>query len=240
MRLRVLVFAALLGLPFGFGFARADRVLDAIALLQSDNFKVRAQAALALGGQGTERDRVVRPLVRALRDEHRVVRTAASIALGKLGEITTVPALAELVGDEDRTVADVARKATESIVSAFLAARGRFDDRRWAIHVSKLNGDLSFKDQVVERLLERKNVDVGATMAFEEEGAPLAAELELVGEFVELSSSRGTLRLTLALKGGGAVLCRWDRLEARGTSRDDVMKTAAGLVASRVLGFLGG
>ncbi|MBT9554446.1 MAG: HEAT repeat domain-containing protein [Myxococcales bacterium] len=224
------------------GAASQHEVDAALALLASPNFKVRAQATLALGAQSRHSLRVARPLVGMLGDAHPAVRVAAAMALGKLGDVTTVPALVPLFDGDDRSLADVARRSTERIVAAFLAAPERFADRPKAVHVARLGQDPHFKDRVVERLLA-KDIEVGERFDFvapDEAATPLGVQLELIGELVSLSDDRGTLRVTLALRPGGATLTQWTNLNVVGTSRDDVLDAAATLLVKTLLAYLGG
>ena len=62
---------------------RADEVADlSEQLVQAKDFRIRTQAALALGASKTKR--AVSPLCQGLRDENPTVRAAAAAALGKL------------------------------------------------------------------------------------------------------------------------------------------------------------
>lgn len=224
------------------GAASQEEVEAAITLLASPNFKVRAQAALALGAQSRNSVRVARPLVGMLSDPHPAVRVASAMALGKLGDVTTVPALVPLFEGDDRSLADVARRSTERIVAAFLAAPERFADRPKAVHVARLGQDPHFKDRVVQRLLAT-DIEVGERFDFaptDEAATPLRVQLELIGEMVSLSDDRGTLRVTLALRPGGATLTRWTNLNVVGSSRDDVLDAAAALLVKTLLAYFGG
>lgn len=60
-------------------------------LTKGSDFRVRAQAALALGGSGD--DAAVKPLCDALGDANEAVRTAAAAALGKLAKPAGLPCL---------------------------------------------------------------------------------------------------------------------------------------------------
>lgn len=59
--------------------------------LKSDDYRVRTQAALALGASGDEA--AVQPLCDALKDKKASVKTAAAAALGKLGKASGLPCL---------------------------------------------------------------------------------------------------------------------------------------------------
>jgi hypothetical protein len=76
--------AALLALGLlGSGHAAADSVDElSTKLLKGDDFRVRTQAALALGATGSER--AVKPLCQGLKDSNDSVRAAVAAAFGKL------------------------------------------------------------------------------------------------------------------------------------------------------------
>jgi len=67
-------------------------------LKSSDDFKVRTQAALALGASGD--DAAVKPLCDALTDANASVKTAAAAALGKLGKPAGLPCLQAAIAKE--------------------------------------------------------------------------------------------------------------------------------------------
>lgn len=81
--------------------ARAQNPLVS-ALLEARDFRLRVQAAFAMGDS---RDPAYRPpLERALRDADPAVRAAAATALGRLGDRRALPALAALVADSSAAV----------------------------------------------------------------------------------------------------------------------------------------
>jgi hypothetical protein len=61
-----------------------DRVADLERALRADDFRVRTQAALALGA--SESGRAVTPLCSALNDENTTVRAASASAIGRLAQ----------------------------------------------------------------------------------------------------------------------------------------------------------
>ncbi len=198
---------------------------------------MRAQAALVLGAQ-RQTDRVARPLIEALSDENRAVRAAAAMALGKLGELSAVGALARVALDPDRTVAEIARRSTEGLIERFLASRGKDPPRHYVLDVARLGDDAELKDRVAERLLAHPHIDVGATMAFDGDDAPLAVELELRADGVVVTDSEGRLRLVLGLP-SGRVLSDLGTVAVTGATRDGVLDALASRAAVQVLAFLG-
>lgn len=221
---------------------RADHVDRALELLRSSPvFKVRAAAALSLGGRKKDTGRVLKPLTAALKDRHRAVRAAAALALGKLGAPGAIPALSEAMGDDDTRVSDLSRKSLDRVVKAFVKNRGRFADNNYAFRIRNLTTDGEFKDEVMVSLLKHKNVEVGTRHAFDDKASASrqTVELDLSGRFVDIGDKKGTLSLTLSLNPGGYVVTRWKRITARGASRKEVLARAARVAATRVLAYLG-
>lgn len=233
----ILIVAIAVALPLG---ASADRVDQALKLLAAPVFKARVGACLALGTQKNDAARIVKPLIKALKDRQRAVRAACSLALGKLGAIESAAALSELMTDEDTQVAKVARKARDQVVRAFVKNRGKFNERRFNIHVQGLSTDGEFKDAVMERLLAYENIDVGGNADFDESGdAPLpAVKLDMSGQ-LQADGQKATLELVLSLRDGGFVITSWKRVLARGKTREELLANMAKVAVGRVLGYLG-
>lgn len=85
-------------------------------LKQSDDFRVRLQAALELGRSADPE--ALAPLVRALDDPNASVRTAAAAALEELGDPAAVPALKRHADDASETV----RRQVKMTLATFAAA----------------------------------------------------------------------------------------------------------------------
>lgn len=83
-------------------------------LSSSDQFRVRMQAALALGSRPNE-PAAVRALVRALRDSHPAVRAASASALERLGDTSAIAALKDARKDRDAAVRAAAEHAVQSL-----------------------------------------------------------------------------------------------------------------------------
>jgi hypothetical protein len=95
--------------------ARSDYL---IRLLQSSTqFRVRAQAAISLGGIDGAPD-VVDALMGAIKDEHPAVRAAAASSLGRLGDPKALRALRSAVGDAEPPVRVAAQAAITKLESA--------------------------------------------------------------------------------------------------------------------------
>jgi HEAT repeat protein len=95
--------------------ARADSRTDFLVemVLDADQFRVRTQAALALGSRPSE-PAAVRALTQALRDEHPAVRAASASSLERLGEKSALSALRSARKDRDPAV----RSAVERAITA--------------------------------------------------------------------------------------------------------------------------
>jgi hypothetical protein len=82
-------------------------------LKKNDDYRVRTQAALALGASGE--DAAVKPLCEALDDSNVSVKVAAAAALGKLGKPAAAPCLQKAEGKE--TTPAVKAQIQKSIAS---------------------------------------------------------------------------------------------------------------------------
>ncbi|MFB0544704.1 MAG: HEAT repeat domain-containing protein, partial [Asgard group archaeon] len=60
-------------------------------------------------------ERVVEPLIEALKDEDNVVRMVAASTLSKIGDTRSIEALTQALKDEDEEVRKAAKKALEKI-----------------------------------------------------------------------------------------------------------------------------
>jgi HEAT repeat protein len=86
-------------------------------LLQDDNPKVRAHAAVALNWIGPDAKEAVPALIRALQDEDNSVRRGAAFALMRIGSDAkdAIPHLTKALQDEDSKVRDVAAMALKEV-----------------------------------------------------------------------------------------------------------------------------
>jgi hypothetical protein len=103
---------ALLGLALclATALARGDELSKNAELLQSaDDFRVRTQAALALGASGD--DKAVAPLCGGVRDAHHVVRIASATALSRLARGGVGCLRAQLEREQDERVKAAFEKA---------------------------------------------------------------------------------------------------------------------------------
>ncbi len=230
--------------------ARADSVDDMLLMLRSPSFKVRVQTALVLGTKTKHRARVVKPLIRLLGDRHRAVRTASAMALGRLGDVSALPALSSAQEDDDRNVVNAATKAMKKVVEAFVKSRGPFENSRYNLTIAGLR-DMSgngytgeFKDAALEGLLalELDNLSVGADASFgsddEKSKLPLV-NLDYSGQIVMMSEKKCTLKIVLALRSGGFVVHTWDKIQGRGKTMDEALGSAVSNAIKKLMRFLG-
>ncbi len=96
----------------------ADSVLEQIAALKDEDWAVREDAAVALGGLRDKR--AVEPLIAVLRDADRAVREAAIAALTAIGEPAVEP-LGACLHDRNLTVQESAAAILASIGDARVA-----------------------------------------------------------------------------------------------------------------------
>jgi HEAT repeats len=102
--------------------ARADARTEFLVrmLTTSSQFRVRAQAALALAAHGSDRE-VVSALGRGLKDEHPAVRAASVSSLEQIGDARAVALLDPLSRDPDKAVRAAAGKAVDNLRRASAA-----------------------------------------------------------------------------------------------------------------------
>ena len=97
--------------------AQTDRTAYLIQLMgTSSSFRVRAQAALSLGGMGPSATST-QALVTTLRDADSTVRAAAAQSLGRIGDASALSALHGIEHDSEAAVAQAATAAIASITS---------------------------------------------------------------------------------------------------------------------------
>ena len=119
-----LVVASATSIMWSASSAQADARTDFLVrmLSTSAQFRVRAQAALALGQQTPDRS-IVGALVSALRDEHPAVRAASASALERLKDPTAIAGLKAAQSDGDSSVRTAVRNALAALQPAAASAR---------------------------------------------------------------------------------------------------------------------
>ncbi|MBI5535053.1 MAG: HEAT repeat domain-containing protein [Deltaproteobacteria bacterium] len=128
--------------------ALADAKIDELAdkLRNASDFRVRTQAALALGA--TNDQAAVKPLCDGLDDSNTAVRTAAAAALGKLGQKSALPCLKAKVPNEgNASVSAQIKRSITQLEGARVAHAAKAPDAssKWyiAVGATKTKGDRS-------------------------------------------------------------------------------------------------
>lgn len=120
-----ILIAAVCAVVFGLAsllgssaFADDAKIAFLADKLKADDFRVRTNAALALGA--TNEDNAVQPLCRALSDENEVVRQAAAAGMKRLGRAQGIACLRERLGGEG---SDAVRLQLTRAIETLEAAR---------------------------------------------------------------------------------------------------------------------
>jgi hypothetical protein len=129
------------------------------ANLRNDDFRVRTQAALALGA--SQNAKAIAPLCNALGDENTTVRAAAAAALGRLS-----------LGGEDCLEKRLASESTSVVKSAVEKALEQLDGgepvftpaSRYYIALSKLADKSGRKDNALERVVRAGMKSAGSAL----------------------------------------------------------------------------
>lgn len=152
-RLASLLLAATLARP-----ALADEKTDTLIsqLRTSDDFRVRTQAALALG---VTRDAVaVKPLCDALSDGHEAVRGASAAALAKLARPDGLPCLRDREGRESDTKVKAQIAKSIKALEAAASAGDKADvpaGARWYVSIGKVTNKTSRSDGDIEEVVRQ-------------------------------------------------------------------------------------
>jgi hypothetical protein len=157
-RLLVAVTTALLVLS-GRGEARADGRVQFLAERlkyppasgQADDFRVRTNAALALGA--TKSDDAVAPLCSALDDPSEVVRQAVAVAFKRLAKPTSADCLKRRAGVE--TVASVRQEIDRAVaaLAAAAPATAPVPNAKYYVSLSRVANHTSRDASEVERIV---------------------------------------------------------------------------------------
>ncbi|MCS6900533.1 MAG: HEAT repeat domain-containing protein [Myxococcales bacterium] len=123
-------------------------------LRESDDFRVRTQAALALGV--TKELGAVKPLCSALEDGHEAVRSAAAAALGKLARVEGLPCLKDHESKEPNS--KVKAQITQSIKALETISKAREkgeipENARWYVSIGKINNKTSRSNSEIEEII---------------------------------------------------------------------------------------
>ncbi len=115
-RTAAVIAIGVLGWLVAFPISALDWQRSAYALRRSKDFRVRVQAAFALGNAGNTR--AVPALERALKDRNPAVRAAAATALGRIAAPRSIKALTRSLRDSSRSVRTQAQRSIDRIKGA--------------------------------------------------------------------------------------------------------------------------
>lgn len=133
--------------------AHAESVSSLAEKLKSDDFRIRTQAALALGV--TNDDGAVQPLCKALDDDETTVRTASAAALKKLGRSSARKCLkARLDHEHDEGVRITINRAIEALPAGCYDDNGTQNGKaKYYVAVSPVRNDTDRPPAEVECLV---------------------------------------------------------------------------------------
>jgi hypothetical protein len=143
---------------FACGVARADDadVQRALPNLKHEDFRVRTQAALALGASKSER--AVNPLCNSLNDENVSVRAAAAAALGRLSLGGDECLEKRLASEDNKNVKSAIEKALEQVDGGEPVFT---PDVRYYVAVGKLSDKSGRNGNALERLVRKSMLSSG-------------------------------------------------------------------------------
>jgi hypothetical protein len=168
--LRALSVLAFLGTWLLASVARAqpsdmERLIYNLA--NSEDFRVRTQAALALGASKSER--AVAPLCAGLADTNTTVRAASAAGLGRLGQKSGQPCLEKRLAIETSDVVKTTiQKALEGLKSGVGGAEPAFvSDTKWYVSVGKTTDKTSRGTPEIDGIVRGAMVaKIGQTTGF--------------------------------------------------------------------------
>lgn len=147
---RALLLLLLASLLLPTSAAAADRLTELAAKLRSDkDFRVRTQAALALGV--SQSDRAVAPLCAGLDDEDQTVRAASAAALGKLRRGGLECITHRLTIEPHPKVKEMLTKVLHRLQQPLLPTIG--PETRYYVAVGPTTNKTPGKDQDIETLV---------------------------------------------------------------------------------------
>jgi hypothetical protein len=148
--------SALLSAPAARGDGRvqflADRLAYPPATGQKDDFRVRTNAALALGA--TDDDDAVAPLCGGLGDPSEVVRQAAAVALRRLGRASSIVCLKERASRETTTAVKVElAKSLDALGVSRKASPGLAPGAKYYVAISHVANHTSRRSDEVDQVV---------------------------------------------------------------------------------------
>jgi len=173
---------------------RADsRTAFLIDRLKSDDFRVRTNAALALGA--THDDAAVQPLCGAVSDGNDVVRQAAAAALGRLGKPAGLPCLrARLAVESSASVKLQLTRAISSLESAGGGGGTPTANAKFYVAVSVSNNTTGHDGSQILATVTNKLGSLGGYQIAPRSESPAAArtviaQRHLTGYYLAVSAS---------------------------------------------------
>lgn len=186
-----------------------DRIAELEQALRSDDFRVRTQAALALGA--SEDQRAVTPLCSAMGDGNTTVRAAAASAIGRL-QLGGQQCLEERIRVEpNEDVKGVIQRAIERLKEK--AGGGVDDSTRFYIAIgdtanqsgrSKESVEAEIRKHLGKALLREQGYALAPAGESSEQAAKVKSEHPKLQAYIvlpklQLAYSGGTLKVTLEL-----------------------------------------
>ncbi len=133
----------------GFADGRTAFLLDK---LKADDFRVRTNAALALGA--TNDDSVVSPLCDTLGDSSDVVRQAVAAALKRLGRTSALGCLRDrLASESNASVKAQIKRAIETIEAATSGGDPRVANAKYYVQISPVTNNTGRSQADVDRVV---------------------------------------------------------------------------------------
>lgn len=168
--------------------ALARPTIDALStrLKESQDFRVRVQAALELG-RSKEAD-ALEPLTDALDDTNPSVRAAAAAALGKLGDTRAVPALEHHRQDPARTVNNQVEAALAAL--AQVAPAPHIHVRLGSVHNGTSVHSPAIEQHILDESTRKLRELPGVDVVSEEGGDATSPEVMITTSIQKLAAAR--------------------------------------------------
>jgi len=142
-----LLVASLLFFAFIRESQAGPKTSDLVQQLKtSDDFRVRTQAALALGASGD--DAAVKPLCDALVDENAIVKQSAAAALGKLGKAGGLSCLKTALGKEKNAKVQAQMQKAMDVLAGSAAPPPPGPDSKYYVAIEVTNKTKRTTDEV--------------------------------------------------------------------------------------------
>lgn len=188
----------LVSLP-AFGADALDKNIGLLS--QSDDFRVRTQAALALGASGSER--ALKPLCQALADENRTVRIASATAISRLNKGGQECLKSRVSAEKDKLVLTSIEKALARLGGGSGAEPAIGPDTTVFVAIGKLAGPERLNTPV--RAAFVKAVRGRSDVAFAPMGQTLAEAGRVLGQHSRAKGFQLAPKLSKPTYAGGVL-----------------------------------